>query len=303
MLSESLSVDVTRGSDDNERGAYKPCLSRSFWCNLLVRHKFDLVRVPVAGVLWVIVHLMFDPFNRVMIERDPLLSYPVVEESVSMTVAFGLCFVLPAVSVLVIQLLLRGCLNVHGPFTDNFLIFQLILCESLAVSGFITNVLKNFVGRPRPNFFALCDYKGYRAVSDAMRHAPSSPATNTLLQAYLTNTTEGAFAELRNCNSPNEINFGRTSFVSGHSSFAFAGLLSFSLFIWGFLTSQKWNRATAAMFASIPTLGAIMIAATRSRDYYHNYDDVGLGAVVGAMSALCYYFFHMGGGKARGRAA
>merc|ERR1719319_1079827 len=83
---------------------------------------------------------------------------------------------------------------------------------SFALAEFVTNILKIYVGRPRPNFFALCEWR------DGKCHANEHDARN----AY-------------------------KSFPSGHSSSAFS---TFGLFSIHFVSTvvrllQNTGRTTA----------------------------------------------------------
>ena len=83
----------------------------------------------------------------------------------------------------------------------------------------MTVVVKVYVGRPRPNFFALCDYMGYRAIAEGNN--------DTALQEFISATIPLRKADTSTyCRADKDEWDPKawTSFPSGHSSISAAGL-------------------------------------------------------------------------------
>jgi len=75
-----------------------------------------------------------------------------------------LSIVLPWVAILCSQLFMRFR-EVENMFSNDMSKSQLGLFQSIFICSVFTNFIKVFVGKPRPNFFALCDYHGILSLS------------------------------------------------------------------------------------------------------------------------------------------
>ncbi|PQE29619.1 pap2 domain protein [Rutstroemia sp. NJR-2017a BBW] len=128
----------------------------------------------------------------------------------------------------------------------------------LILTSFITDVIKNAVGRPRPDLISRC------------KPVPGTPDNKLVTIDVCTET------------DPHTLQDGWRSFPSGHSSFAFAGLGFLALFISGqthvFRPRTDLGRVLLAL---APLLGAAMIAISRCEDYRHDVYDVTCGSILG----------------------
>jgi diacylglycerol diphosphate phosphatase/phosphatidate phosphatase len=114
----------------------------------------------------------------------------------------------------------------------------------MVLTCFVTDVVKNAVGRPRPDLIERCKPK-------------SGTPTDRLV-------TIDVCSELDH----HTLHDGWRSFPSGHSSFAFSGLGFLSLFFSGQLhVFRPGTDLGRALFALAPILGAAMIAISRCEDY------------------------------------
>lgn len=153
------------------------------------------------------------------------------------------------------------------------------LLIALALTSFVTDVLKNAVGRPRPDLLARC------------KPAPGTP-TDVLVGVDVCTETRH-----------HVLHDGWRSFPSGHSSFSFAGLGYLSLFLAGqtrvFVVGAGSGEEGKAVFARgdlvrallclAPLGGAAMIAISRCEDYRHDVWDVCTGALLGYVVAYWSY--------------
>ena len=156
------------------------------------------------------------------------------------------------------------------------------LIIALLLTSLLTDIVKNTVGRPRPDLLARC------------------------LAADPNNTTTPPLVTIAVCTQQDHhtLHDGWRSFPSGHSSFSFAGLGYLSLFLAGQL--RIFAHATAgdaknaaekvvrgdllrALTCLAPLLGAALIAISRCQDYRHDVWDVSVGAVMGMVVGYWSY--------------
>ncbi|KAI8922989.1 phosphatidic acid phosphatase type 2/haloperoxidase [Entophlyctis helioformis] len=141
-----------------------------------------------------------------------------------------------------------------------------LLLATLA-TAFVTDVIKGFAGRFRPDFLARCKWS----------------------------------AELNACTgNKKDISDGRRSFPSGHSSESFAGMTFLALFlgtVWSRIFDVEgsvWGRRTRAwriILPFAPLLISTYCAISRYQDVHHP-TDVAAGAALGAAIAAIVYFFY-----------
>jgi len=102
----------------------------------------------------------------------------------------------------------------------------------------ITEVMKRYVGRLRPNFYEYCGFQ-----------------TETLV-----------------CTNTEEKQDWRMSFPSGHSSTTFCGCVLLVRYAWSYITitfTDPIKRRCWLMVALSPLLVAYFVAASRVYDNYH----------------------------------
>lgn len=159
----------------------------------------------------------------------------------------------------VVMVIVIGLIFICGLFTisiffpnivKKFKIFPAIWNFGLVltISTTIVNILKNFVGRARPDMLALC--------GDSVNADPSS----------CPNITKSVFDE------------NYRSWPSGHSSSSMAGFMFAAAVI---QETFIWSRTVALFFASLFFLLAFYVGATRIRDFRHHPDDVVAGFLIG----------------------
>ncbi|KAL0237632.1 hypothetical protein PCE1_001026 [Barthelona sp. PCE] len=130
----------------------------------------------------------------------------------------------------------------------------------------LTNVIKHFAGRLRPDFLARCI-----PINSGNPLRPKCSNTDTTL-----------------------VKNGRLSFPSGHSSTA--AFFGFGLTYFFFYELDLRKNLTFGNINTVflPTLIAIVVGVTRSTDYRHHPTDIVAGLVLGAIVSfftfLVYYF-------------
>jgi diacylglycerol diphosphate phosphatase/phosphatidate phosphatase len=143
---------------------------------------------------------------------------------------------------------------------------------AITMSAVLTDILKNAVGRPRPDLLARC-----QPGADAPRDRPVDIAVCT--------TDPGSHL----------LQDGWRSFPSGHSSFSFAGLGFTALFFAGQLRVFRPDGGrdlSRSLICLAPLVGAALIAISRCEDYRHDVYDVCFGSALGIVVAFWSYRRH-----------
>lgn len=171
------------------------------------------------------------------INNHDLLFPHALKERVSVTWNIIYAGFIPLV-VLIIWLMIHRCSS------HQFNVTLLGFLISMALTVFITDSIKNAVGRPRPDLIARC-----------------KPAART---------PENILVNIEVCTETDHhtLHDGWRSFPSGHSSFAFSGLGYLSLFMAGQLHVFRPSTNLLVVLPTIaPLMGAILIAISRCEDY------------------------------------
>jgi diacylglycerol diphosphate phosphatase/phosphatidate phosphatase len=145
-----------------------------------------------------------------------------------------------------------------------------VLCSltghSIFLTCFITDAVKNAVGRPRPDLIDRCKPAG-------------GTAKDVLVTISVCTETDHQV-----------LHDGWRSFPSGHSSFAFSGLGFLALFFAGQMhVFRPRTDLSKALLAIAPLLGAALIAISRCEDYRHDVYDVTCGSILGMGIAYFSY--------------
>lgn len=217
------------------------------------------------------------PRDLPFFERDASLSRALVPSTVPTSALVALGVVLPATA-LVLFFTIAGARQ-HKSLAVGVGAAATVLTPfflSVSLTVLTTNLIKNVVGRKRPNFLAKCDYNGLFAVA----------ASSGNFTAYLASTSAAAFGSLSRCaGTAANIVDGQRSFPSGHSSLSFAGLGFLALAARFAFRVDRAFFSPAALLAASPLALATYIACSRIIDGYHNVDDVLTGSIIGAFFA------------------
>lgn len=229
-----------------------------------------------AGAIFVYFLLVAEhsrPFNRQFKLSDPTIQHPFATVE---RVSGPMCLVLAAAVPLVVMSLVTFIK--HRNQKDHaWHVLQVSLLGvylTVSVDGVITDVLKNWVGRPRPDFLARC-----------------GPKSSTPLDV---------FVDVSVCTEPlgaTVLVDGMRSTPSGHSSISFSAFLFLSMWLYGQL--QLLHNITTQpiylyLFAGSPLLLSTYVALSRVQDYRHHFVDIILGGILGCTIAVVIYrkFFH-----------
>jgi len=229
------------------------------------------------------VPLLVRPYDRFFVEGDPTIAYPSVNQTVP---AWTLTFLVLGMAILIVGgppllRLFRTAVTfddlspIQGPFLPT-----LGLVAAIALTLLFTDAIKVFVGRKRPNFYALTNYKGYRDYLE----------TGNMTYWGLVNV--GHEGDLGQCFDTTNLNDAMSSFPSGHASLSFSAT-SFAAFYLTTLTTlaRPPHFRFVATIIGVVLIGiATWIAATRTINYYHNFDDILAGSLIGLFSSLTVFY-------------
>ncbi|KAJ2551032.1 hypothetical protein EV175_003841 [Coemansia sp. RSA 1933] len=131
---------------------------------------------------------------------------------------------------------------------------------AMGLNNVATNVLKNAVGRPRPDFIWRC--KPSITQNPTLQLVSSGVCTQTDLKL---------------------LHDGMRSFPSGHASLAFCGLTFTALYLAShFRYNDMRGHAYKSIVFYVPLFCAALIAVSRTADYHHHWQDVLAGSAMGA---------------------
>jgi len=225
----------------------------------------DVISEVILRAVLFAVYLWTDlqqPFTRVIQPEERwLYRNPYTEDvTVSTPNMFFVVVLVPSVLIIACGIFIKKFRDTRSALLG--------LTMSLLLNGCITNGIKLMVGRPRPDFFARCFPDGNEVYEGV------APVCSGALDAVIE---------------------GRKSFPSGHSSWSFAGLLFLSYYLAGKLQcfSQPPPRSLLKLIISfIPSCVALWIALTRYNDYWHHWQDITIGSIIGAGIATLSYFYY-----------
>ncbi|ORX68448.1 PAP2-domain-containing protein [Anaeromyces robustus] len=160
-------------------------------------------------------------------------------------------------------------------------------CLNVAASTLFAHVIKNMVGRYRPDFISVCDvdwekveeqYSYYYNISStsSVNYGPRNLFNTTICKT----SREELFEE-------------RRSFPSGHSAFAFCTMTYLSLYIAGQIhLLDKKSHLWKYFVVSLPMLLAVVVPLTRVFDYRHHWQDVTVGSILGVFFGIITYYYY-----------
>ncbi|KAM1298985.1 hypothetical protein ACFX1X_025839 [Malus domestica] len=136
-----------------------------------------------------------------------------------------------------------------------------------AILGVLTDAIKDAVGRPRPDFFWRCFPDG-KDVYDKWGNVVCYGVKSVIKE-------------------------GHKSFPSGHTSWSFAGLGFFSLYLSGKIqVFDRKGHVAKLCIVILPLLVASLVGVSLVDDYWHHWQDVFAGGLLGlTVATFCYLKF------------
>ncbi|PVH38269.1 hypothetical protein PAHAL_5G215500 [Panicum hallii] len=224
-------------------------------------HAWDWVALLLLVAVDALLNVV-EPFHRFVgagMMAD--LGYPMKANTVPVWAVPVIAVIAPVVIFIVFYIRRRNVYDLHHAILAGILFAVLI-------TGVLTDAIKDAVGRPRPNFFWRCFPDG-KAVYDSI--------------------TTGVICH----GDPKVIKEGHKSFPSGHTSWSFAGLGFLSWYLAGKITVfDRRGHVAKLCVVLLPLLVAAMVAISRVDDYWHHWQDVCTGGVLGlVVASVCYLQF------------
>ncbi|KAL4924194.1 phosphatase PAP2 family protein [Aspergillus undulatus] len=220
----------------------------------------DFVGLACIIACWVLIQIFVTPFHRMFALDNQAIQYPFATvERVPVLWSIFYAGVIPLLILLIWAAILR-------PSPHKVQVTILGFLTALMLTSLLTDIIKNAVGRPRPDLISRCQ--------------PRKGTPQSMLVMWTV------------CTQPNEhiLQEGWRSFPSGHSSFSFAGLGYLSLFFSGQMhVFRPRTDLCRCLLVLIPIICALMVAISRLEDYRHDVYDVTSGTILGSVTAhFCY---------------
>lgn len=233
---------------------------KSHGAELARNHKHDWLILILLVVIEVILNII-KPFYRFVgqgMMED--LKYPLKDNTVPVWAVPIYAVLLPIVIFVLYYLRKRDVYDLHNSILG--------LLFAVLITGVLTDAIKDAVGRPRPDFFWRCFPDGqeiYDRWGDVICHGKES-----------------------------DIKEGHKSFPSGHTSWSFAGLGFLSLYLAGKIKCfDRKGHVAKLCIVFLPLLAASLVGVSRVDDYWHHWQDVFAGGLLGlAVATFCYLQFY-----------
>ncbi|KAG9145935.1 hypothetical protein Leryth_025768 [Lithospermum erythrorhizon] len=232
---------------------------RSHGVTLARTHMHDWLILMLLVVIEVILNVIH-PFYR-FVGKDMMtdLKYPLKNNTVPLWTVPVYALLLPMIIFLLIYIRRRCVYDLHHAVLG--------ILFSVLITGVITDSIKDAVGRPRPDFFWRCFPDG-KDVYDKWGNVVCHGDVNVIKE-------------------------GHKSFPSGHTSWSFAGLGFLSLYLSGKIKVFDQSGHVAKVCLTLaPLLVASLVGVSRVDDYWHHWQDVFAGGLIGlVVSVFCYLQF------------
>ncbi|KAL7171112.1 hypothetical protein ACSBR2_035881 [Camellia fascicularis] len=223
-------------------------------------HMHDWLILLLLFVMEVILNVI-EPFHR-FVGEDMLtdLKYPLKGNTVPFWAVPVICILLPLVVILIYYIVRRDVYDFHHAILG--------LLFSVLITGVITDAIKDAVGRPRPDFFWRCFPDGKGVFENITRNVMCTGEKSVIKE-------------------------GHKSFPSGHTSWSFAGLGFLSWYLSGKIRAfDRRGHIAKLCVIFLPLLIAALVAVSRVDDYWHHWQDVFTGGLLGlTVASFCYLQF------------
>ena len=210
---------------------------KAFW-NSFIKNIVEWIFTICIGICAIFVAITIEPLHDSAIVDNPTENYPYSGETIGAPLLFLIVIIIPCA--------ILGLIAIYHPKKMDLCLAYMSLAQTLCITLLLTESLKVFVARPRPNYFHYCGYD----------------------------------KEKRACTGPNKYQKdAKVSFPSGHASISFCTATWLMLFIQQFFnfSGEIWYL----LIKFTPIVIATFISATRITDYMHHVSDVVAGSVLG----------------------
>lgn len=238
-------------------------------------HVSDWTVAAIAFVYFFFVAERARPFLRQFKLSDPNIQHPFAyHERVSGIMCLVLAVVVPTTTIVVFSAILSASRRWKWEKTVHLVQISVLgLAICLTADGIFTDTLKNWIGRPRPDFLARC-----------------GPRKGTPYDEYV---------DIDVCTAPLGelvLRDGMRLTPLGHLSISYSCFLYLTLWLFGqlrLLVPKAVATAHVPLYkylgACLPLLLATYVALSRPQDYRHHFSDIGMGCVIGLCFGLALY--------------
>lgn len=230
--------------------------------NKLFMVLMDVICVFVVAMPFIIMTIMYSPYQRGVYCDDETIRYPYRKDTIShklmaaITIPCSIIIIASGEAYLVYTKRLYSNSGFNQYAAALYKVVGTFLFGA-CVSQSLTDMAKYTIGRLRPNFIAVC--------------APE--------------VCNGYMLELNCTGNPRNVTESRLSFYSGHSSFGMYCMLFLALYVHARMAS-KWARLVRPTIQFFLVAFAIYVGYTRVSDYKHHWSDVVVGLLQGALVAV-----------------
>ena len=232
---------------------------KSHGATLARNHIHDWLILLLLILIEIILNIIH-PFHR-FVGKDMMedLKYPMKQNTVPVWAVPLYAVLLPIIVFISFYMRRKNVYDLHHSVLG--------LLFAVLITGVLTDSIKDGVGRPRPDFFWRCFPDGidvYDRFGGVVCHGKAS-----------------------------DIKEGHKSFPSGHTSWSFAGLGFLSLYLSGKIkVFYRKGHVAKLCIVFLPLLAACMVGISRVDDYWHHWQDVFAGGLLGLVVAtFCYSQF------------
>ncbi|KAJ1390526.1 Phosphatidic acid phosphatase type 2/haloperoxidase [Sesbania bispinosa] len=229
---------------------------------------------------------LIEPFHRFVGEGMMTdLRYPLKDNTIPFWAVPLVAILLPIAVFLVYYFIRKDVYDFHHAILG--------ILFSVLITAVITDAIKDGVGRPRPDFFWRCfpDGKGSHGF---LAHVALDAHMVSVQYAIRNHEVfDLVTKDVRCTGDKSVIKEGHKSFPSGHTSWSFAGLGFLAWYLSGKIrVFDRRGHVAKLCIVFLPLLVAAMIAVSRVDDYWHHWQDVFAGGIIGlTVASFCYLQF------------
>lgn len=241
---------------------------------------FIYIFITLCTFVLLLQYIAFIPFNkRQFFEKDPSLSYyDTARDEMPVERLYMVSTIVPIIVLILVfyfnKLKWNNTPLSHFTKTQIFIFLLLTLVYTLLSTECVIQMIKTFVSRPRPDFFYLCNYKGY---ADAIK--------NNDFTEYNNNTTANVLGNFDGCFNQHMVKKAVSSFPSNHAGMSFASMI-FTTFSLQFLFDITNFFTLFGIISFSPLLISFQISLNRILVEKHHESDIIGGIVIGFSCAF-----------------
>ncbi|XP_054775799.1 lipid phosphate phosphatase 2-like isoform X2 [Prosopis cineraria] len=233
---------------------------RSHGAKVARRHLHDWLILILLAVIDVILNVI-DPFHRFVGEwmlTD--LRFPLKDNTIPFWAVPLIAILVPLIVILVYYIIRKDVYDFHQAILG--------LLDSVLITAVVTDAIKDGIGRPRPDFFWRCFPNGKEVIDTYTRDVQCTGRASVVKEGY-------------------------KSFPSGHTSWSFAGLGFLAWYLSGKVRAfDRRGHIAKLCIVFLPILMAAMVGVSRVDDYWHHWQDVFAGGLLGiTVASFCYLQF------------